>query len=155
MQEKDPIGLMKEMAGKNVLVEINLTSNDQILGVSGDDHPLPIYMKHGVPVAISTDDEGVARSDMTQEYLRAVEGYRLSYLDLKRMTRQSIEHSFLSGDSLWASTKNIFRPVAACANGALGADKPPASCVRFLAANERAREQWKLEAEFAKFEKKF
>src|ERR1700730_12963783 len=33
--EKDPIGLMKEMAARNVLVEINLTSNDQILGVSG------------------------------------------------------------------------------------------------------------------------
>ncbi len=34
MLEKDPIGLMKEMAARNVLVEINLTSNDQILGVS-------------------------------------------------------------------------------------------------------------------------
>ena len=58
MLEKDPIGLMKEMAARNVMVEINLTSNDQILGVSGDDHPLPIYMKYGVPVAISSDDEG-------------------------------------------------------------------------------------------------
>jgi hypothetical protein len=155
MQEKDPIGLMKEMAAKNVLVEINLTSNDQILGVSGDDHPLPIYMKYGVPVAISTDDEGVARSDMTQEYLRAVEGYRLSYTDLKRMTRHSIEHSFLPGESLWASTNDVFRPVAACASGMLGAEKSSATCSMFLAANERAREQWKLEAEFAKFEKRF
>jgi adenosine deaminase len=155
MQEKDPIGLMKEMAAKNVLVEINLTSNDQILGVSGDDHPLPIYMKYGVPVAISTDDEGVARSDMTQEYLRAVEGYRLPYTELKRMTRQSIAHSFLPGESLWASTKTGFRPITACASGTLGTDKPSSSCAKFLAANERAREQWKLEAEFAKFEKKF
>jgi adenosine deaminase len=155
MQEKDPIGLMKEMAARNVLVEINLTSNDQILGVSGDDHPLPIYMKYGVPVAISTDDEGVARSDMTQEYLRAVENYRLPYTELKRMTRQSIEHSFLPGESLWASTKDLFRPVAPCASGALGAEKPSPSCAKFLAANERAREQWKLEAEFSKFEKTF
>ena len=45
MLEKDPIGLMKEMAARNVLVEINLTSNDQISGVSGDEHPLPTYMK--------------------------------------------------------------------------------------------------------------
>ena len=42
MLEKDPIGLMKEMAARNVMVEINLTSNDQILGVSGEDHPLPV-----------------------------------------------------------------------------------------------------------------
>jgi adenosine deaminase len=155
MSEKDPIGLMKEMATRNVLVEINLTSNDQILGVSGDDHPLPVYMKYGVPVAISSDDEGVARSDMTHEYLRAVEGYHLSYTELKRLTRQSIEHSFLPGQSLWTATKGSFRPVAACASGSLGAEKPSAACPEFLAANERAREQWKLETEFVNFEKRF
>jgi adenosine deaminase len=155
MLEKDPIGLMKEMAARNILVEINLTSNDQILGVSGDDHPLPVYMKYGVPVAISSDDEGVARSDMTHEYLRAVEGYHLPYADLKRMTRQSLEHSFLPGQSLWASTNLVFRPAAACAPDMANTEKPSAECAEFLAANERAREQWKLEAEFAKFEKKF
>jgi len=155
MQENDPIGLLKEMAARNVLVEINLTSNDQILDVSGDDHPLPAYMKYGVPVALSTDDEGVARSNMTHEYLRAVESYHLTYTELKRMTRQSIEHSFLPGESLWAETKIIFRPVAACASDVAGGEKPSDGCAKFLAANERAREQWKLEAELAKFEKKF
>ncbi len=155
MEEKDPIGLMKEMAERNVLVEINLTSNDQILGVSGDYHPLPIYMKYGVPVALSTDDEGVSRSDMTSEYWRAVDGYQLSYTELKRMTRQSLEHSFLPGESLWTTTKGPFRPVGACAADVTGAEKPSASCAEFLAGNERAREQWKLEAEFAAFEKRF
>lgn len=155
MLEKDPIALMKEMAARNVCVEINLTSNDQILGVSGDEHPLPIYMKYGVPVAISTDDEGVARSDMTHEYLRAVEGYALPYTVLKRMTRQSLEHSFLPGESLWSATKTAFRPATACAGETLGADKPSAACAKFLEANDRAREQWKLEGEFAKFEKGF
>jgi adenosine deaminase len=153
MNEKDPIGLMKEMAARNVLVEINLTSNDQILGVSGDDHPLPVYMKYGVPVAISTDDEGVARSDMTQEYLRAVEAYRLSYLELKRITRQSLEHSFLPGESLWRDARREFRAVAFCAGDAAGTEKPSIVCEKFLATNERAREQWKLEGEFGKFEK--
>ena len=155
MLEKDPIALLKEMAARNVLVEINLTSNDEILGVSGDDHPLPAYLKYGVPVALSTDDEGVSRSDMTHEYLRAVEGYRLSYTDLKRMTRQSLEHSFLSGQSLWAETKTTFRLAAACASDLGGAEKPSAACAKFLAANERAKEQWKLENEFSTFEKRF
>jgi adenosine deaminase len=155
MNEKDPIGLMKEMAERNVLVEISLTSNDLILGVSGDEHPLPIYMKYGVPVTICTDDEGVSRSDMTHEYLRAVEGYRLSYADLKRLARQSLEHSFLPGNSFWAETKTAFRMVAACAADPAGAGKPSAGCGEFLAANERARQQWKLEKEFAEFEKKF
>jgi adenosine deaminase len=155
MLEKDAVGLLKEMAERNVLVEINLTSNDVILGVSGDDHPLPAYMKYGVPVALSSDDEGVSRSDMTHEYLRAVEEFRLPYAELKRMTRQSIEHSFLPGESLWATTKGRFRAITACASDAAGAEKPSASCSKFLGANERAREQWKLEAEFAKFEKNF
>jgi adenosine deaminase len=155
MEEKDAVGLLKEMAERNVLVEISLTSNDLILGVSGEDHPLPVYMKFGVPVALSSDDEGVSRSDMTHEYLRAVEGYRLTYADLKRLARQSLEHSFLPGESLWAGTKGTFRPVAACANATAGTEKPSADCEKFLAASEKAREQWKLEAAFSKFEKKF
>ena len=155
MMERDAIGLMKEMASRNVMVEINLTSNDEILGISGDEHPLPVYMKYGVPVALSSDDEGVARADMTHEYLRAVESYHLPYAELKRMTRQSIEHSFLAGQSLWAETRGTFKPVAACATDSLGKEKPSAACARFLEANEHAREQWKLEAALSEFEKKF
>jgi adenosine deaminase len=153
MNEKDPIGLLHEMAEQNVLVEICLTSNDLILGVSGDDHPLPIYMKYGVPVALASDDEGVSRSDMTYEYLRAVETYHLSYVELKRMARQSLEHSFLPGQSLWTDTKLVFRMAPACAGSTQDTEKPLAACADFLAANERARDQWKLETEFAKFEK--
>jgi hypothetical protein len=155
MNENSPIDLLQEMAARNVLVEIGLTSNDMILGVTGDDHPLPIYMHYGVPVAISTDDEGVARSDMTHEYLRAVEGYNLSYPEVKGMARQSLEHSFLPGESLWTETKRQFRLVTACAGDRAGAEKPSSGCQKFLVANERARVQWKLEAEFAMFEKKF
>jgi hypothetical protein len=153
MEEKDAVGLLKEMAERNVLVEISLTSNDLILGVSGEDHPLPVYMKYGVPVALSSDDEGVSRSDMTHEFLRAVESYSLTYADLKRMARQSIEHSFLPGKSLWTQTKPEFQVVQLCAIDAAG--NLSHACGGFLAENEKAREQSKLEAEFAKFEKKF
>ena len=111
-------------------------------------------MKYGVPVALSTDDEGVSRSDMTHEYLRAVEDYHLSYADLKRMARQSLEHSFLPGESLWAGTRVAFRIVAACAGDVPVAEKPSVECEKFLAGNERAREQWRLEGELEKFEKK-
>jgi len=95
MNEHDAVGLLHELAQRNVLVEICLTSNDLILGVRGQQHPLPAYIRYGVPVALSTDDQGVSRSDMTHEYLRAAETYNLRYSDLKRIVRQSIEHSFL------------------------------------------------------------
>ncbi len=153
MNEDRPLDLLREMAKRKILVEICLTSNDVILGVKGDEHPLPIYLKYGVPVALATDDEGVSRSDMTHEYLRAVQTYDfLGYKDLKRMARMSLEHSFLPGSSLWTGD---FRPVAACANDRAGAGKIFAGCQRFLDANERAQTQWKLEEQFAGFEKKF
>src|SRR6266853_3816417 len=95
MYEDRPYDLLKEMAAKHVMVEINLTSNDVILGVKDKEHPLPIYRKYRVPVALSTDDEGVSRIDMTHEFVRAVETYDLSYADLKQMVRTSLEHAFL------------------------------------------------------------
>jgi adenosine deaminase len=155
MDEKDAIGLLRELAQRNVLIEINLTSNDLILGVSGDDHPLSAYMKYGVPVALATDDEGVSRSDMTHEYLRGVETQGLTYEDLKTMARQSLEHSFLPGKSLWAQTKGEFRAVASCAGDDPAKGKASPQCARFLAGSVRAREQWKLESAFAAFEKQF
>lgn len=94
MEEDRPTELLQEMARKKIPVEICLTSNDLILGVNGDRHPFPVYRKYGVPVVIATDDEGVSRSDMTHEYLRAVESYRLSYADLKTIVRDSLQYSF-------------------------------------------------------------
>jgi adenosine deaminase len=162
MSEDDPIGLLREMAKKNVLVEICLTSNDVILGVSGDWHPLPVYMKYGVPVALATDDEGVSRSDMAHEYLRAVETYGLSYGDLKRMARESLEHSFIPGESLWNDRGNDggndareLRRVAACADDEAAGDRVSGKCQKLMGASERARVQWQLEKAFAEFEKAF
>lgn len=96
MYERDPYGLLREMRTRHIMVEINLTSNDKILGIAGKNHPLPIYLAQHVPVALSTDDEGVSRIDLTHEYVRAVTDFGLSYADLKSMVQTGIEHSFLS-----------------------------------------------------------
>jgi adenosine deaminase len=154
MNEHDATGLLQEMARQKVLVEISLTSNDLILGVRGEEHPLPVYLRYGVPVSLATDDEGVSRSDMTHEYVRAVESYQLSYLDLKRMARQSLEHSFLAGASLWSEAQT-FHPVTGCGGDRPESAKLSAGCKKFLDASDRARVQWKLEREFAEFEAKF
>jgi len=111
------------MAAKHVMVEINLTSNDVILGVQGKDHPLPIYRKYRVPAAFSTDDEGVSRIDMTHEFVRAAETYALTYADLKQMVRTGLEHNFLPGASLWREPDNFTRPAPACAQDTPGAAK--------------------------------
>jgi adenosine deaminase len=154
MNERNALGLLQEMSRRKVLVEICLTSNDLILGVRGEEDPLPVYLRYNVPVALATDDEGVSRSDMTHEYVRAAESYHLNYMDLKRMTRQSVEHSFLAGASLYSDAQT-FHPVAACAGDRPELARISPGCQRFLDANDRARVQWRLEQEFAKFESKF
>ncbi len=147
MYEKDPAGLLKEMRERHVAVEINLTSNDVILGVKGDRHPLPVYRKYGIPVALSTDDEGVSRSQLTEEFERAVLTYNLTYADLKEMVRNSIEYSFAPGASYWKDRK-YGTVAAACAAG-----KKTAACSAWLEKNEKARLGADLEERFATFER--
>ncbi|HWS94993.1 MAG TPA: adenosine deaminase [Candidatus Methylomirabilis sp.] len=150
LNETNALELLNELAKKNVMVEICLTSNDVILGVRGANHPLHDYMKAGVPVALATDDEGVSRSDMTHEYLRGAEDQNLSYAELKRMARTSLEHAFIAGPSLWGDGK-AFTPVQKCAGIQAGA-KPAAACQTFLDGSEKARLQLKLEQQFREFE---
>jgi adenosine deaminase len=154
MEEDHPESLLREMAARKILVEMCLTSNDEILGVANEQVPMQAYLHYRVPVALASDDEGVSRSDLTQEYLRAVESYDLDYGELKRMSRDSLEHSFLPGKSLW-SENSAFTRVSACANDDASAEKLSPRCQAFLAGSEKAREQWKLERDFAGFERNF
>jgi adenosine deaminase len=95
MYDANPSGLLREMAGRRIVVEISFSSSDLILGVRGARHPVRQFLRAGVPVVIATDDEGVARSDLTNEYQRAVEEHGLSYRELKQVSRNSVEYSFL------------------------------------------------------------
>ncbi len=149
--ERDSEGLIARMARESILVEINLTSNADILGVEGEEHPFQLYRKAGVPVALSTDDEGVARIDLTHEYQRAARVYGLTYRDLKQLSRNSLTYAFVRGESLWRDPVAA-RPVSACAGVPLGSLVSSRLCSHFLASSEKARLQWELEARFERFE---
>jgi adenosine deaminase len=155
MDEDDAQGLLKELAQKHVMVEINLSSNEGILGVSGAEHPFPIYRAAKVPVALSTDDEGVSRIDLTNEYVRAALDYNLSYADLEKLARTGMEHAFLPGMSLWAYQDHFEALAKACQGDAIGGDTPSAGCKAFLDGNEKATAQWELERRFNAFEAKY
>lgn len=152
LYEKDAPALLKEMAEKHIMVEINLTSNDGILGVKGKDHPLAAYRAAHVPVALSTDDAGVSRIDLTHEYVRGAEEQSLSYVDLKNMARTSLEHAFFQGESLWTAPDDFTHRKAACAAVIMTSSRPTARCAEMLKSSERASEQWDLEHRFAVFE---
>jgi adenosine deaminase len=155
MYEDQPYELLKNMADKGVMVEINLTSNEEILGVSGKHHPFQTYRKFGVPVALSTDDAGIERIDLTHEFVRAAQTYALSYADLKELVRNSLEYSFLPGQSLWAGKGGYARFTAECASDIPGPEVPSRPCAEFLSTSSKAAQQWELERRFQVFESSF
>jgi adenosine deaminase len=155
MYEDDAPALLKELAARHVMIEINLTSNDGILGIKGAEHPFQSYRAAHVPVALSTDDQGVSRIDITHEYVRAALEYHLTYQDLKELARTGMEHNFLSGESLWAKPDEFTIATAACKGQPVGAEKPSTACKAFLGGNEKAAAQWELERRFREFEARF
>lgn len=154
LNEDNPQELLSEMARRGVMVEICLTSNDMILKVKEKNHPLTAYLRAGVPVALATDDEGVARSEITREYVKGVKEQDLDYLTLKKMARTSLEHAFLPGASLWQDGRH-FAMGAPCSGDRPGAKNVSAGCQKLLNGSEKAREEWKLEQKFGEFEGKY
>ncbi len=144
--EKDSGALIERMAKDGIAVEINLSSNEQILGVAGKDHPFPTYLKAGVPVMLSTDDEGVERIDLTSQYQLASERYDLGYVALKTLSRQSLEKSFLAGKSLWHDFRARL-PAAPCVHGF-----ETEGCEAFVSHSDKALAQLELEERFKAFE---
>ena len=151
--EADAQALLHEMASRHIMVEINLSSNEGILGVAGRQHPFPLYRAAHVPVALSTDDEGVSRIDLTHEYVRAALDYNLSYDDLKQLSRTGLAHSFLPGVDLWEHPDQFTRTVAACQSDRPGMEHPSAGCQKFLSESEKAAAEWTLERRFHVFER--
>ena len=110
--ERHPIGLLREMARKRVLVEVPLVSNCQILEVCGPSHPIGLYLRYGVPVALATDDEGVSRTDLTQQYVLAVTQHRLGYRQLKRISLDSLRYGFLPAQTKQRLMRQLSRAFA-------------------------------------------
>lgn len=110
--EHDMDGLLAEMRRRDVTIEIALTSSDVILGVRGKEHPITTYLKAGVPVVLATDDAGVSRIDLTNEYYRAARDHRLGYRRLKSFARSAITHAFLAEDEKRRQLEKLERSFA-------------------------------------------
>ena len=97
--EKNSRSLLAYMKQQQVAVEINLSSNEFILNVKEDRHPISLYYKAGVPITISTDDAGILRTSITQQYVLLAKRYPfLSYKAIKEMVYNSIRYSFIGDE---------------------------------------------------------
>lgn len=150
-QETNAASLLKDMANDQIMVEINLSSNDYILNMKGKDHPLHAYLKAGVPVALSTDDEGVSREDLTMQFQRAVTDNDMSYPLLKTMIRNSLFFAFVSGENLWQNT-DYQKHNPACEKDSPEVNTLSDQCRSFLQNSQKATLQWQLEKQLHTFE---
>ncbi|TFG92193.1 MAG: adenosine deaminase [Syntrophobacterales bacterium] len=92
--EQHCLELLKDLK-ENAAVEINLTSNEFIMGVEGNNHPYRIYSDYGVPLVIATDDSGVSRNNLANEYVLLASRYHPPYGRIKEYVYNSIQYSFL------------------------------------------------------------
>ena len=91
-----PIPSPSASSARKAAIEINLTSNSFILGVKEANHPVTLYLRHGIPVVISSDDMGVSRNNLSNEYILFASRYQPNYDQLKSIVYNSIRYSFLS-----------------------------------------------------------
>jgi adenosine deaminase/adenosine deaminase CECR1 len=110
--ETNAYDLLTRMKTSNIAVEINLTSNAFILGVKDEAHPVQLYRKHSVPFVISTDDAGVSRNNLSNEYLLFISRYRPSYSELKTVVYNSIKYAFLNDDEKGSEVRELDRRFA-------------------------------------------
>jgi len=93
--------LMRYMAKNKIPVEINLVSNEFILKVKENRHPILLYKEFGVPIIISTDDAGILRTNMTEQYVLLAKRYpTISYTDIKQFVYNSINYSFIQDSAV-------------------------------------------------------
>lgn len=148
LEEPNPNALAGMMAAKGIAVEVNLTSNHLIFGVQGKQHPLEFYLKKHVPVVLSTDDEGILRTELTNEYFKAVSEHHIGYSSLKQINRNTLTYGFMEGASIWADPQHAVL-VSDCQK------LSSASCQKFIKNNTKARLQWQLEQDLLAFEQQY
>jgi adenosine deaminase len=143
---------LKKMAEEPVAVEINLVSNAQLLGIQGNAHPLPLYVEKRVPVVLATDDPGIMRTSLTEQYrLAALDYPRFRYADLRTFNRNSLEYSFLNGPSIWEDPGHYEHPVADCRASGGGLDL--SRCETWAKGHgDKAQIQVRLEQRLLEFE---
>jgi adenosine deaminase CECR1 len=92
--QQDPVALEYARL-ESIGIVCSLVSN-QLLQVHFpySTHPFLNYLRLGLPVSLSTDDEGMFRTDISNECVIAVTNTDIQYSELAALSRNSVEQSF-------------------------------------------------------------
>jgi aminodeoxyfutalosine deaminase len=107
--------LMNSLANRKIPLEICPTSNlrTNALNIQLNSahcklahHPLPKFLRNGIPVTLSTDDPAMFNTTLLEEYLSALE-MGLSLNDLLLINRTAFQHAFLSDSARQSFLSNL------------------------------------------------
>ena len=150
LYEDNAFALLREMAAKHIDVEINLTSNDGILGVKGDEHHARGLPGRRMCLSRSPPTMRASAASTLRMSMSAPSRSRASATSTSsapRATRSSTAScpvkAFTAGQTITTTSSP-----SAMLEGA----RPSSACSQFLGANEKAARQWELERRFAAFE---
>ena len=95
----DDPDVMELMHRKSVGIENCLTSNIQTGVVAAyAQHPLPVYLRRGLPVTLNTDATVITGVDLPSEYRLAGKELGLSEAELDQLKKNAIRVAFLSDE---------------------------------------------------------
>lgn len=87
--------LMKRFLDKRIGIELCPSSNIQVVGVFQPEYPLRSFLEQGLKVTVNTDNMGISKTTMTQEFYVAARLFpNLTLWDSLVMIRNSISVSF-------------------------------------------------------------
>jgi len=93
----DDPDLQAVLRDRNIALEQCITSNRQTGSWSDEArHPFGGLYRNGVPVTLNSDDPTIQDSDLTDDYLKAVQYFDLDATDLARINRTALATAFVS-----------------------------------------------------------
>ena len=105
---EDPISVEYARLIVHLPIEINLWSNYRLQVIdSFEHHPFLPFSRLGLPVSLSTDDEGIFETDISNECVIAINHTDIVHAELKAMSFNSVATSFAAPDIRSALTRQL------------------------------------------------
>jgi adenosine deaminase len=87
--------LMEHLYKNKIMLDISISMNVFLHSVNSiDAHPIKIFIDNGIPVSLNTDNPILLKTDMNNEYYKAVKTCGVSPFDLFEIEKNSVIHSF-------------------------------------------------------------
>lgn len=96
----DNFELMKRFRDRNIFIELCPSSNFQIVDFRSKEkrYPLREFIDMGLKVTLNTDNIGISRTTITNEYLFMAQEIKLTKLEVLQLLRNSFQGTFLPKD---------------------------------------------------------